>query len=168
MKSGTNNNAGRMPESRMVLRLVPYAMRADRADDVGDDKPPVIVNYAANLDHLPDGAKISDLPIPPAANLPGAPLPPLAVEIIVQPIVTTDADGNDVLTFSLNAQLPGHLGEGSEEAEPQEPLSPWKHDMHSDAVNECVVRVRSAAPNDRYQRLTELADAMMAPLGSQE
>lgn len=164
----TSKNSGPLAESRMVLRLVPHALRTEKEHGDAEGKPPVIVNYAANLDPLPEGMSIRDLPDPPAANIPGAPLQALAIEIAVRPIVTTDENGDEVLTFSLNASLPGVTASARQQAEVPESSTPWNHDMHSEAVKECVARVQGAAREDRYQRLIELADTMMAPLDSQE
>ena len=154
----------RLPISRMALRLVPYAMRPEPEERAEDESSPVVVNYAANLDPLPEGTDVSDLPEPPVATLPGAALPSLVIEITVQPMVVNDDNGNEVLTFALDARLPAELGSHELQSEPEDPLSTWAHDLKSDAVDDCVSRVRNAAPEDRYQRLLDLADAMMAPL----
>lgn len=162
-----NRNAEpKLPISRMALRLVPYAMRPEPAEGGEHEAVPVVVNYAANLDPMPEGTDVSELPNPPTATLPGAALPPLVVEITVQPMVVNDENGNEVLTFALDARLPHESAAGELQAEPPDSPSPWAHDLGSAAVEDCVSRVRDAAPEDRYQRLLELADTMMAPLDS--
>ena len=162
-RAKNNQSTGeQLPVSRMALRLVPYAIRSGAGER--DAAPSVVVNYAANFHPLPGGTDISDLPDPPAADLPGAPLQPLAVEIAVQPIVTNDENGNEELSFSIDALVPCNPNVEKDQAAAQTALSPWKHDVSSDLVNECIARVQDAGPGDRYQRILELADAMMAPL----
>jgi hypothetical protein len=146
----------------MALRLVPYAMRSEVEE--GDEMPAVAVNYAATLDPLPDDTSVGDLPDPPAAGLPGAQLQPLALEVVIQAAVVNDENGNEVLTFALGARLPEQSAAASQQPASQEALSPWTHDMSSEAVYENVARIRSAPSEDRYYHILELADAMMAPL----
>ena len=150
----------------MALRLVPYALRPD--EEAGRGTPDVVVNYAANLDPLPGDSKISALPNPPAAGLPGAQLKPLVLEIVVRPAIVTNENGDEVLTFALDARLPQETREVPHRIEPHNAMSPWAHDMSSDVVNECVARVRNATPKNRYQRILDLADAMMAPLDAKD
>ena len=163
--SGNTDKRGsgeQLPVSRMALRLVPYAIRPGQDERAGS--PAVVVNYSASFDPLPAGTDFTDLPAPPAADLPGAQLAPLALEIIVRPGIAVDENGNEVLTFSLDSQVQDYMAAGPEQVETQTSLSPWAHDLNSDTIGERVARVHAAEPDERLQRILELADAMMAPL----
>ncbi len=153
-----------LPESRLALRVVPYAQQAAES---ADESPAVFVNYAGHLDPLPEGLELQDLPEVPTAATDGEQLPPLSVVVGVQPTVWTDDSGNRQITFSVSARLPHEtaLQQTNEPAEASAGirLSPWPRDVDSPAVNAAAAQVREASSDERYQRLLELIDVMVAP-----
>ena len=149
-----------LPQSRLALRLVPYAQQA--AGPTGD-APEIIVNYAGHLDPLPEGAGLDDLQEVPQAVTDGQQLPPVSVVVSVQPTVWTDDAGNQQMTFSVSAQLPQDAVEQPSGEVPDVSLSPWRHDLESPAVKAAADNVQVAEESDRYQRLRELIDAMVTP-----
>ncbi|MDJ0907997.1 MAG: hypothetical protein QNI99_02315 [Woeseiaceae bacterium] len=149
-----------LPQSRLALRLVPYAQQA--TDPTGDAQQ-VIVNYAGHLDPLPEGAGLHDLQEVPQAVTDGQQLPPVSVVVSVQPAVWTDQAGNQQITFSVSAQLPQDAVEQSSGDVSDVSLSPWRHDVDSPAVKAAADSVQAAEQSDRYQRLRELIDVMVTP-----
>lgn len=149
-----------LPQSRLVLRLVPYVQQFSTTTG---EVPDVIVNYAGHLDPLPEGTEIGDLPDVPTTMSDGQRLPALAVIVGIQPTVWTDDAGNRQITFSVGAQLPqeaaaDHAAETSDTG-----LSPWRHDVDSSAVEAAAKEVHGAKPGGRYERLRDLIDVMVAP-----
>ncbi len=152
-----------LPESRLALRLVPYVQQTE---DSTDESPAVIVNYAGHLDPLPAGSDVHDLPDVPVAATDGEQLPPLSVVVGVQPTVWTDDSGNRQITFSVSARLPQETAMQQADGSAGMRLSPWPHDVDSSTVSAAAAQVHDADASERYQRLLELIDVMVAPTES--
>lgn len=153
IRPAASGQAQSLPASRLAVRLVPYVQQV-----AGDGVPQVIVNYAGHLDPLPDGLDLDDLPDVPQAATDGEQLPPLAVEIAIQPTVWTEANERRI-TFSVNARLPQETND--QPAPELGNVKPWPHDIDSPAVKAAAVRVHEAEAGERHQRLLEMIDVMV-------
>ncbi len=151
-----------LPESRLALRLVPYVQQA--AASTGE-APEIVVNYAGHLDPLPGDADLEDLPQVPEAVTDGQQLPPVSIVVSVQPTAWTDDTGNQQMTFSVSARLPQDGVDADSGNRTEVRLSPWRHDVDSPDVRAAAERVRNAQADDRYHRLRELIDVMVASPG---
>lgn len=119
-----------LPDAELLLRLRPQT----HVDDQGDRK----ILHAASLH-----------PWPPTDGDPGA----VAFHLRFTPTVGRGRDGRVQVAYagSLQSVSPG--------AEPP-PAEPWGHRTDTEAVREATRGVRDADPDDRYQRLLELAAAI--------
>lgn len=152
--------AERMPESRLALRLVPYLQQnIDATAEIGK----FVINYAGHLDQLQADSDFSDLPAVPEAAVPGQALPPLGVVVAVQPHTWTDANGNQQITFSVNARLPQDIAVAPVADTGSNTLSPWRHNTSSAEVEKAATEVLTANTQSRRQKILALIDAMVTP-----
>jgi len=159
-KAHTKETMRSLPESRLALRLVPYLQRAPEPLEEG--QPPIIVSYLGHLDPLPAGVGVEDLPPVPQADVPGHPLAPLALVVAARPLLSGAGGDSIQVGFSLRTEMPATPSPSLEGGEAS--LSPWSHDTTSATVRDAADKVRTAAPEDRHDRLLQLVAAVVRPL----
>ena len=133
-------------DARLLLQVVP---------DVRQEEGGVRIAYTASLHALPEGTDPESVPIPDEAAQ-GSGLPPLRMVVQVTPTIHTGDDRQTRIAFS--ASLKTLFDSDAPRARSGD--SPWNHQTESRAARQAAEAVRAASPEDRFDRLLALAQAL--------
>jgi hypothetical protein len=131
-----------LPDVSLVLTLVPCA----KYENGRLDK----INYAVWVKALPAGADPASLPLPQDIVFPGQPLTPLHAVIQVSALQMQDMNGNPLIGLSAVFRKSSNI------SAPPPPGS----DLDAPEIQTAIARVRSAATEQRHDRLINLLHSL--------
>jgi hypothetical protein len=131
-----------LPDVSLVLTLVPCA----KYENGRLDK----INYAVWVKPLPAGADPASIPTPPEMVFPGQPLAPLHAVIQVSALQMQDLNGNPLIGLSAVFRKSSNIS-----APP-----PAGSDPDAPEIQAAIAGVRSAATEQRYDRLIDLLHSL--------
>ncbi len=132
-----------LPDVSLVLTLVPCA----KYDNGRLDK----INYAVWVKPLPSGADPASLPVPQEMVFPGQPLTPLHAVIQVSALQMQDANGNPLIGLSAVFRKSSNISA---------PPPSDESDLEASEIQAAIARVRSAATEQRYDKLIDLLHSL--------
>jgi hypothetical protein len=146
-------DARTLPDISLAVTLVPCAQYENGQLST--------ISYAVWVNPLPAGADPASLPMPQGAALPGQPLTPLHAVIQVSAIQLQGRDGKPQVGLSAAFRQSSNISAApppETAGDPSDP--PFGGDLASGEVRQAVGAVRSAAADERYQRLIDLLQVL--------